>query len=102
MKLLKGYDKVQDGEVCKLKKRFYGLKQASRAWNIQLKGFLKTLGYTHTYSDYSLFIKVRKGKFTLLLAYVDDFLKTRDDLQEISRVRLKLHEEFIKDLGKLR
>lgn len=32
MKLPEGYTKATDGQVCKLKRSLYGLKQASRQW----------------------------------------------------------------------
>lgn len=98
-----GYSKAKEGQICKLKKILHTLKQASRAWNVELKNFLKTLGFKHTYSDYSLFTKKVDGKYILLLAYVDDLFIIGNVEVEISRVKQELHRQFtMKDLGHLR
>lgn len=103
MKPPKGYYCAQESQFCKLKQSLYRLKQASRAWNVKLKSFLKKLGYTNTYSDYSPFSKEFKGKQTFLLTYVDDQLIIGNDLEEIEMVKKKLDNLFtIKDLGHLR
>lgn len=103
MKPPKGYSKTKQGEVCRLRKSLYGLKQASRAWNIQLKGFLKNLGYNQAYNEYSLFCKREGNNFTMLLAYVDDLLITGNNKEEIARVKVLLNKQFtIKDLGEAR
>ena len=40
-----GYTKALHGQVCRLKRSLYGLKQASRMWNKELTKFLKSLGF---------------------------------------------------------
>ena len=97
-----GYDKAKPGHVCKLERSSYGLKQASRQCNMELTKFLLQQGFSQSKSDYSLFTKVFKGRFTFILVYVDDLLITGDDDQSIAHVKAKLHEAFtIKDLGML-
>ena len=95
-----GYTKALPGQVCKLERSLYGLKQASSQWNLELSKFLFTQGFTQSKSDYSLFIKVSQGLCTFILVYVDDLLITGDGIQSISHIKAQLHEAFtIKDLG---
>lgn len=51
-------DPDQPAFVCKLHKSLYGLKQSPRAWNERFTNFLPSLGFTSSYVDPSLFVKV--------------------------------------------
>jgi hypothetical protein len=46
----------QEDKVCRLKKAIYGLKQASRTWNLQFHGILTELGFTQTFSDAGVYV----------------------------------------------
>ena len=48
-------------KVCLLKKAIYGLKQASRAWNLQFHGVLLDLGFAHTRSDAGVYHRQDDG-----------------------------------------
>lgn len=98
----KGYV-VPRGKVCRLKKSLYGLKQASRQWNLELTRFLKDLGFTQSKQDYSMFTRSHEDKFLAALVYVDDILLTGNDVDGIGSVKTALHEAFtIKDMGAAR
>lgn len=95
-----GYEKAKPGQVCKLIRSLYGLKQAGRQWNLELSRKLQRLGFTQSNVDYCLFVKNIIGKFTAILVYVDDLLITGNSMEEIKKVKDKLHKLFsIKDLG---
>ncbi|XP_074317900.1 uncharacterized protein LOC141653934 [Silene latifolia] len=100
-----GYTQAKPGQVCKLKRSLYGLKQASRQWNIELTRFLQKHNFIQSKQDYSLFTRqdtVTK-KFTVALVYVDDVLLTGESVQEIKQLKKALHDTFtIKDLGQVR
>ncbi|WVZ14153.1 hypothetical protein V8G54_011719 [Vigna mungo] len=96
------YKTEKPGQVCKLLKSLYGLKQASRQWNYKLATTLLSLGYIQSKSDYSLFVKIDSAHITILLVYVDDIVLACDDIQEIQIVKALLNAKFkIKDLGQL-
>ncbi|KAM2231636.1 hypothetical protein ACFX1S_015876 [Malus domestica] len=88
--------------VCKLHKSLYGLKQAPRAWNDRFTKFLPLLGFQHTYSDSSLFVKTVDSGIVILLLYVDDIIITGNAAASMQQVISALTKEFdIKDLGDL-
>ncbi|KAL2938173.1 Retrovirus-related Pol polyprotein from transposon RE1 [Bienertia sinuspersici] len=98
-----GYNRDVDGKVCKLKRSIYGLKQASRQWNIALRDFLMGCGFSQSKRDDSMFIRNKNERCCIILAYVDDLLVTGDDEEYMEEIKMKLDHEFtIKDLGELR
>jgi len=80
---LEGYPKAKPGQVCKLQRSLYGIKQASGPWNLELTRFLQSKGFIPSKSDYSLFLRNNKGLLTLILVYVDDLLITGSDTSYI-------------------
>lgn len=63
-------DPQRSSYICKLNKAIYGLRQASRAWHIELKKFLLHLGFHNSHSDASLFIFTKSGFTAYVLVYV--------------------------------
>lgn len=49
--------KGKEDYVCKLKKGFYGLKQASRQWYKKFKFVMEEQGYKKTTSDHFVFVQ---------------------------------------------
>ncbi|KAL0406498.1 UNVERIFIED_CONTAM: Retrovirus-related Pol polyprotein from transposon RE2 [Sesamum latifolium] len=97
-----GYD-VKPGLVCKLERSLYGLKQASRQWNLEFTVKLEAYGFVQSAHDYCLFTMVTDQGRIFLLVYVDDILITGPSLFEIQKVKSYLHNLFtIKDLGDAR
>ncbi|XP_014519733.1 uncharacterized protein LOC106776776 [Vigna radiata var. radiata] len=91
------------GQVCKLTKSLYGLKQASRQWFDKLYTFLVSSGYVQSKSDHSLFVKKTPKEFIALLVYVDDIVLTGNSMKEINLIKTLLDKQFqIKDLGELK
>lgn len=97
---LQGYSNAKAGQVCKLHRSLYGLKQAGRQWNIELCCKLQDYGFVQSTSDHCLYLKYTDNDFIALLVYVDDILITGNSAEEITRVKEYLHNAFtIKDLG---
>ncbi|KAL0418446.1 UNVERIFIED_CONTAM: Retrovirus-related Pol polyprotein from transposon RE1 [Sesamum radiatum] len=95
-----GYAKARDGLVCCLKRSLYGLKQASRQWNIELTSKLEAFDFKQSSHDHCLFTMRTDSSFLALIVYVDDVLLTGDSLDSLSSVKHYLDDLFtIKDLG---
>jgi hypothetical protein len=100
----KGFVGPEAGQVLKLNKSLYGLKQAGRNWNKDLVGTLISIGYTPCVnSDSCLFTKVSRSHRCILIAiFVDDIphFFHRDDTAEMNEDKAKLMARYkIKDLG---
>ncbi|KAK4384131.1 Retrovirus-related Pol polyprotein from transposon RE1 [Sesamum angolense] len=95
-----GYEKAHPGLVCKLKKSLYGLKQASRQWNIELTSKLEAYGFKQSPHDHCLFTMRSNSCFLALIVYVDDVLLTGTSIDALVAVKTYLDDLFtIKDLG---
>jgi len=95
-----GYTKALPGQVYKLQRSLYGLKQASRQWNLELTKFLTGKGFVQSKSDYSLFSWHHSDHYIFVLVYVDDLLITGNTLDGIAQLKQSLHSAYtIKDLG---
>lgn len=103
MKVPQGVFSPKPGQVCKLLKSLYGLKQASRQWFEKLTTFLYAQGFVQATSDHTLFIKSTATSFTALLVYVDDIILACTSLSEFDELKLALDQTFrIKNLGQLK
>ncbi|KAL2237379.1 UNVERIFIED_CONTAM: Retrovirus-related Pol polyprotein from transposon RE1 [Sesamum indicum] len=94
-----GYS-VPTGQVCKLKRSLYGLKQTSRQWNHEFTTKLLAYGFLQSPNDHCLFSKSVGSDKIFLLVYVDDVLISSSADHLIQPVKNYLHGLFtIKDLG---
>lgn len=103
MTLPQGFGSQGETKVCRLLKSIYGLKQASRKWNLKLTTALTNSGYVQSKLDYSLFTKRHNGDIVVILVYVDDLLITGSNVTLIKEAKNVLNQNFkMKDLGELR
>ena len=75
------------GEVCRLQKTLYGLKQSPRVWFGRFCQAMFKHGFQQSHSDHTLFTKRRGNKVTCLIIYVDDMIITGDDVEEIQSLK---------------
>uniref|UniRef100_A0A2N9IDW1 Reverse transcriptase Ty1/copia-type domain-containing protein n=1 Tax=Fagus sylvatica TaxID=28930 RepID=A0A2N9IDW1_FAGSY len=96
-----GYPDSQN-QVCRLRRAFYGLKQALRAWFAKFSSVVVQQGFTPSSYDSTLFIRHTFTGITLILLYVDDMIITGDDTTSIRDLQKFLSQHFeMKDLGTL-
>ena len=87
-------------KMCKLKKSIYGLKQASRSWNIRFDEVIKSFGFIKNLDEPCVYKKVSGSAIAFLVLYVDDILLIGNDAPIISSIKLFLSQKFsMKDLG---
>ncbi|CAI7851738.1 unnamed protein product [Closterium sp. NIES-53] len=83
-----------DGTVCLLKKSLYGIEQAPRLWQQYLHTVLTELGFKQLLHDLGMYRKELRGKFILLVAYVDDLLYTGDDTELLDQFEADIKEKL--------
>lgn len=94
MALPPGFSGEKEGQVCKLTKSLYGLKQASRQWNAKLCSALQSMGFKQPIPDNSLFTKGEGSSFVALLVYVDDIVLANANLVLIQSIKTHLNDIF--------
>nr|GEV81007.1 ribonuclease H-like domain, reverse transcriptase, RNA-dependent DNA polymerase [Tanacetum cinerariifolium] len=98
-----GFIKRQNnGEVYRLIKALYGLRQAPRAWNIKLDNTLKSLDFKKCALKQAFYTKTSKDSTQLIGVYVDDLIITGTPKKEIDKFKAQMEEKFkMSDLGLL-
>uniref|UniRef100_A0ACD5WTY3 Uncharacterized protein n=1 Tax=Avena sativa TaxID=4498 RepID=A0ACD5WTY3_AVESA len=98
-----GFAKVgEEHKVLRLHKALYGLRQAPRAWNTKLDTTLRSLGFTNSASEHSVYARGTGNKRVLLGVYVDDLIVTGADDDELTKFKREMTEKFsMSDLGLL-
>lgn len=87
-------------KVCRLKKSLYGLKQASRVWNIKLDAALLSSNLTKSNVDSCVYYKVDGSSMIFVTVYVDDLLIFTNDQSMKLEVKANLMSIFkMKDMG---
>nr|AAP52343.2 retrotransposon protein, putative, Ty1-copia subclass [Oryza sativa Japonica Group] len=97
----KGFVDPQSAKkICKLQKSIYGLKQASRSWNIRFDEVIKALGFVKNEEEPCVYKKINGSALMFLILYVDDILLIGNDIPMLESVKTSLKNSFsMKDLG---
>ena len=73
MMLPEGFvDPTNTGKICKLQKSIYGLKQASRSWNIHFDEVVQGFGFIKNKEEACVYKKKSGSSVAFLILYVDD------------------------------
>ncbi|KAJ9536803.1 hypothetical protein OSB04_un000027 [Centaurea solstitialis] len=93
-------DPKNPNKVCKLLKSIYGLKQASRSWNLHFDERIKEFGFAKSEFEPCVYTKFSGSIVTFLVLYVDDILLIGNDVPTLQSVKSWLSRCFqMKDLG---
>ncbi|KAJ9561984.1 hypothetical protein OSB04_007144 [Centaurea solstitialis] len=76
-------DPKNPNKVCKLLKSIYGLKQASRSWNLHFDERIKEFGFMKSELEPCVYTKFSGSIVTFLVLYVDDILLIGNDMKEL-------------------
>ena len=79
--------KGQQQKVCKLLRSIYGLKQASRSWNLCFDETIKTYGFEQNVDEPCVYKYIKEKKVVFLVLYIDDILLIRNDVETLSNVK---------------
>ena len=79
--------KESPNAVCKLKKSIYGLKQASRSWNICFDRTIKSFGFVRSKEDPCVYSTRENGNVVYLIIYVYDILIMESDRSMMQSVK---------------
>ena len=91
-----GFTSGSGSKVCKLQRSIYGLKQASRSWNIRFDEF----GFSQNLDEPCVYKKTNGSAVVFLVLYVDDILLIGNDVSVLQSVKIWLSKNFsMKDLG---
>ncbi|KAJ9566348.1 hypothetical protein OSB04_002314 [Centaurea solstitialis] len=93
-------DPKNPNKVCKLLKSIYGLKQASRSWNLHFDERIKEFGFAKSEFEPCVYTKFSGSIVTFLVLYVDDILLIGNNVPTLQSVKSWLRKCFqMKDLG---
>ena len=88
------------GKICKLRKSIYGLKQASRSWNIRFDEVVKGFDFIKNEEEACVYKKESGSSIVFLILYVDDILLIGNDIPMLESIKTSLKNSFsMKDLG---
>ena len=92
--------KGQEHMVCKLQRSIYGLKQASRSWNIRFDQAIKIFGFDKNPDEPCVYKRIQGVTVIFLVLYVDDIFLIENDVEVLLDVKDWLKNQFeMKDLG---
>ena len=93
-------DPKDAGKVCKLQRSIYGLKQASRSWNLRFDEVVKEFVFIKNGKEACVYKKVSGSAIAFLILYVDDILLVGNDIELLGTIKDSLKKSFsMKDLG---
>ncbi|KAK8713625.1 hypothetical protein V6N13_148837 [Hibiscus sabdariffa] len=87
-------------KVCKLQRSIYGLKKASRSWNLHFNEAIQEFGFIRNEDEPCVYKMFSGSIVSFLILYVDDILIIGNDIPTLQSIKTWLSSCFSKnDLG---
>ena len=83
-----GFTSIDESKVCKLQRSIYGLKQASRSWNMHFDKVIKTYGFVKNGEEPCIYKWANGPVVVFLVLYVDDILLIGNDILGLQRIKI--------------
>ena len=74
-------------KVCRLQRSIYGLKQASRSWNMRFDDAIRSYEFINNEDKSSVYKKISGSIIIFVVIYVDDILLIGNDIGMLSSVK---------------
>jgi hypothetical protein len=88
------------GKLCKPEKSIYGLKQASRSWNLHFDEVVRGFGFIKNVEEHCVYKKVSGSAVLFLVLYVDGILLIGNEISMLEAIKSSLRKSSsMKDLG---
>ncbi len=98
----RGFESQDHSKVCKLKRSIYGIKQASRSWNIHFDEAIKSFSFIKNKDEPQVYKKVSGSAIIFLILCVDDILLIGNDVGMLTTIKLWSSNTFsMKDLAEV-
>jgi hypothetical protein len=84
----------KEGNVLRLRKALYGLRQAPRAWSTKLDSTLKGMGFGQSPHEAAIYRRGNGGNALLVGVYVDDLVITGTKDTEVATFKEEMKATF--------
>ena len=85
---LEEFTSTDESKVCKFQRSIYGLKQASRSWNIYFDKVIKTYGFIKNREEPCIYKWINGPVVVFLILYVDDIFLIGNDIPTLQRIKI--------------
>ena len=75
-----GFTFIDESKVCKLQRSIYGLKQASRSWNMRFDKYIKSYDFVRNGEKPWIYKWANGSVIVFFVLYVDDILLIENDI----------------------
>ena len=82
------FTSTDESKVCRLQRSIYGLKQASRSWNIRFDRMIKMYGFVKNGKEPCIYKWANGPVVVFLVLYVDDILLMENDIPTLQGIKI--------------